>query len=321
MPRTTSFSSGSPRRRVRARRSLSLAVLAVLLAEGIPWSAGTAVATAGSASASVTIQYLGPYQLNVALGLTDANGSALRSAIDGNFTPFVDTLPINSSTRSSILAMINTSEQNPFLAGFFGNRDGRVEAGEVTQFESLLANGLKLVPSSSFLNPTFVRVSLDGANPTSSLVGAFGFPGAVGADSSAAPLEIEVNVTDGFASATSGSAHTIGLGWSAPAGLGLIVNPTIQFTAQTPAATAIKGTTGLTGVSVRNDIWGWGTSSASGTFDPATSGNVTVSFENAFPVGDLLIATAVVAPILAVGVVWVIRRYRRARAAGHPPSS
>jgi hypothetical protein len=324
VPRTTSSCSGSPDPTTRARGLLALAVVLGLLGTVAPSAGAIAPRPAAGAAASVTLVYSSSAQLGVTVALTDTNGSALRYAIDGNFVPFVNSLPLNASMRSSILGTINSSEQNPFLAGFFGNRDGHVDAGEVSQFESLLLNGAKLVPSSTFLNPTFVHLTLDGAAPTSSTLGGFGFPGAVGADSSSAPVEIDIDLTDGFSGATAptnashgsstgGNPHTIGLGWSTPAGFGLLLNPTVDFSAKVPSATSIVSTTGLTGERVANDPWGWGPSSASGSFTPATSGNVTVAFHDAFPVGDLVIALGIALPLVAVGVLLLRRRSRRRR--------
>jgi hypothetical protein len=325
VPRTTSSFSGSRDLKVPARGLLALAVLLGLLASAAVPSFAAHPGPAANASAWVTVQYLSASQLSVSVALTDANGSGLRYAIDGDFVPFVTSLPLNASTRSSILSTINASERNPFFAGFFGNRDGHVDAGEVGQFESLLANGAKLVPSSTFLNPTFVHLSLDGALPRSSTLGGFGFPGAVGEDTSSAPLLIDVNLTDDFSGATNSSsaganAHSIGLGWSTPAGFGLLLNPTVQLTTKAPSATAITGTTGLAGASVSNDPWGWGPSSATGTFMPASSGNVTVTFHDAFPLGEWVIGSGIAIPLLVVGVWLVRRRYRRRRAAALPPS-
>ncbi|MCI4344705.1 MAG: hypothetical protein L3J87_03675, partial [Thermoplasmata archaeon] len=126
------------------------ALVGLLLATAVP-STAQAPCAASCEQAWVSVTYVSSTQLGVSLSLSDGNGSALRYAIDGNFTPFVEGLPVNASTRSSILNTLNQTENSPFLAGFFGNRDGHVDAGEVTQFSALLKQEARLLPSASFL--------------------------------------------------------------------------------------------------------------------------------------------------------------------------
>jgi hypothetical protein len=324
VPSTTNCSSGSADRLRPLRAGLVAAALVGLLLASAAPALGQEPCAANCNQASISVSYLSATQLNVGLSLTDGNGSALRYAIDGNFTPFVEGLPVNASTKSSILHTINQTEDSPFLAGFFGNRDGHVDAGEVSQFESLLAQEARLLPSASFLNPSFVHLKLDGMLPLSSAFGGFGFPGAVGPDSSSAPVDIDLNLTYTFAgNGSSGSdhAHTIALGWTTPVGFGLILNPTVGFTATTPAGTAITGTTGLSGSSVANDPWGWGGASTSGSFAPATSGNVTVSFHDAFPLGYVLIGLSAAIAVAAVAALLLLRRRRRRPSTATPSAA
>lgn len=259
---------------------------------------------------SVAVVLGGDGTLTGSIVAWDTNGSALRYAIDGNFQPLVDSLPLNASTRSTILANLNASEANPLVAGLFGNHDGTVEAGEVAQFANLVTTEAQYFPS-SFLNPTFVHLTVDGGGATAYTFTGLGLPGAVGPDSSTAPIAIEVNATYHFP--ISGNSHTVKLGWVVPAGFSLIAPGAVDFAVTGPAGLTISSTSGLGGANVQNDPFGWGTSTASGTVDPGTSGNATVTFGPAFPVGDILIVLAVAVPAGVVGAV-LLRRRRRGRA-------
>lgn len=69
-----------------------------------------ALPAVGTSALSVTLQNDGT--LLGTIVVWDPNGSALRYAIDGDFQPLVNALPVNASTRSGILANLNATESN-----------------------------------------------------------------------------------------------------------------------------------------------------------------------------------------------------------------
>src|SRR5579871_4100220 len=259
--------------------------------------------------------------LSLTLSGTDPNGSSLRSAMDGNFAPLVDSLPINATERSTILAAIALQESGLAGALLFGNRDGTVEANEVTMFETVIQDaGSTLssfgVSSTNLSVAAVVALTFDGAPPTSTTLGSVSFSNAVGPTTSSAPIGVSLGLTLQFPS--SGTSHTLVLGTnSSTLGLSLsLVAPDILVNLTFPAGTTVTGTTGFTALSTGSDPWGWSSPSISGTYAPGASSTVSVSYGPAFPTGDTV---AVGVPIaVAAGVLGFLlwrRRRRRARPA------
>ncbi|HZY70704.1 MAG TPA: hypothetical protein VFF67_06990 [Thermoplasmata archaeon] len=271
--------------------------------------APTARALPAVGTSSLTVVLSNDGTLAGSLVAWDTNGSALRYAIDGDFRPLLDLLPINASTRSALLANLNASESNPLVAGLFGNHDGSVEPGEVSQFADLVTTEAQYFPA-SFLNPSFVHLTVDGGGATAYTFTGLGLPGAVGPDRSTTPIAIEANVSYHFP--ITGASHTVRLQWVVPVGFSLVAPGPIDFAVSGPAGTSVTSTSGLGSAAVRNDPLGWGTSAASGTVDPTTDGNATVAFGPAFPIGDILVVLAVAGPAGVVGAV-LLRRRRRHR--------
>lgn len=169
----------------------------------------------------------------------------------------------------------------------------------------------------SFLNPSFVHLTVDGGGATAYTFSGLGLPGAVGADSSPAPIALEANVTYHFPIV--GSSHSIHLGWVVPAGFALVAPGSVDFSVTGPDGSSVTSTAGLAGANIQNDFLGWGPSSASGTVDPAANGNATVRIGPAFPVGDILIVLALAVPAGVLGAVLLRRRRRGRPTAPVPP--
>ncbi|HEY6239176.1 MAG TPA: hypothetical protein VIZ68_08335 [Thermoplasmata archaeon] len=269
---------------------------------------------ASAASAGISLSSSGT--LTVDLSASVANGSAVRSAVDGNFTPLVDSVISNASQRSTILQQIQVAESTPILGALFGNRDGTVTSAEVTQFENLLQEEAQLLPQGAISGTAAVGITLDDHGPASSRLAGVAFEDATGAVGSTAPMSVSTVLS--YEYPYSGSSHR----------LALIVNLTpvtlplgaltgaIGFSFSTPSAVSVTGTTGFDHVSVSNDALGWGAASVSGSFTPSSEVAVSVSFQNSVPWGDLLL---VIPLVVAIGVVGFLlyRRRRRRRAA--PP--
>ena len=120
---------------------------------------------------------------------TDPNGSTLRAAMDGNFAPLVDSLPINATEQATILSAISLQESGLVGSLLFGNRDGTVEANEVTMFETLIQDAGTAFSSTGISSANFsltglVALELDGSAATSTKLGGVAFTGAVGPVSS-----------------------------------------------------------------------------------------------------------------------------------------
>ncbi len=292
---------------------VALGIMALLLAP----------AGAQAASISGTLDASGA----VSLGLqgTDPNGSTLRAAMDGNFAPLVDSLPLNATEQATILSAISLQESGLVGSLLFGNRDGTVEANEVTMFETLIQDAGTAFSSTGISSANFaltglVALELDGSAATSTKLGGVAFTGAVGPVSSGAPVGVDVTIDLEFPS--SGSSHTLTLGTNVTGlGLGLsLFAPDIDVNLTFPTGTSVTGSTGFTSISTASDTWGWSAPSIAGTFSPASSPMISVSYGPAFPTGD---AVAIGVPV-GVGAVLLtfllLRRRRRRRSATSTPS-
>lgn len=310
MPRTRNSSTRSPRRS-GPLRTTGGATLAVALLFFLP---SMALATSpGVPAASLALN--GSGTLSVTLTVVDPNGSALRSAIDGNFTPLVDALPVNASDRTKILAEIQTFEATSYGRLFFGSHQGYVTPAEVALFESLLVSTTSSpFPSLSVGVAGAIAVTLDGALPTFAQLQSIDLEGAPGPDASPAPITIVAGWIDTFPEA--GSVHTLTLTTNlSAAGLPLVtLGPVLALSFSTPAGMRIDHTSGLEAASVANDLLGWSPSSVAGTFAPAVDPTATIVFGHAFPLGYVLVGAGVLAAGFAAGVV-VLRRQRAKRAA------
>jgi membrane protein implicated in regulation of membrane protease activity len=294
----------------RAAWVAPLAVVALLLATPL-------AAAASSPSARLAVGTDG--SVGVAIAVVDANGSALRYAMDGNFTPLVNLIPGNASTRSSILARIQSAESSPFLAGLFGNHDGSVESSEVGLFESLLRDEVGALPSDALTGAGILNLTLNGQAPGSAAFEGVTFGGAVGLDSSTAPITITSSTTDSFP--PEGTSGTLGIAWNLTLGSGLLAAaiPNVSLSVSMPAGTTITSTSGILGVSVSNDPFGYGAPSASGLIGTTLTGTASVAFHPAFPLGDVLIGVALAAAVGAAAFVVWRRRKRRADEADDAP--
>jgi len=253
----------------------------------------------------------------LALSTTVDNGSALRYAIDGNFTPFIEALPINASAKATILSDLAGLEGSVLTASLFGNRDGSVESYEVNQFETLIQDESQFLPAGTLTASGGVYLHLDGHAATSATLGSVVFTNATGVDVSTAPIGVTTNLDYTFA-AGSGS-HTVSFGTNLTSGnvnLGLLVGA-VGVTLSTPAGTSITSTSGFGSVSVANDPLGWGASSLSGSYTPGTSSSVSATYGPAFPAGDVIVVGVPIAAAAALVGFLLWRRRRRRRAA--PP--
>jgi hypothetical protein len=257
--------------------------------------------------------------VGVALSVVDANGSALRSAMDGNFTPLIDALPLNASARTSALDAIALAEADPLSASLFGNRDGTVEPSEVALFSDLLRDEAGTLPSSTFTGLGVIGLTLNGNAPGSATFDGATFNGAVGPDSSTAPITITSSTTESFA--PEGTSGTLVATWNFTiAGAFVLPAPNATLSVTTPDGTTIGTANGLVGESVTNDPFGWGSATASGQVGASSTGSATVGFHPSFPLGDVLIA-GTAAAVVAVPAFLLWRRRRKATEADDAPRS
>jgi hypothetical protein len=191
------------------RRSSWVAPLAVVLA--VLGLSGTAAA---GPSAHLDVATDG--SIVVSLSLDDPNGSALRAAMDGNFSPIVSLIPGNASSRASVLAQIQTAESSPFLAGLFGNRDGTVEPSEVAMFQTLLRDEAGTLPSGVLTGGGILTLTLNGHPAGSASFGGVTFDGAVGPVDSNAPVTVTSSTTNQFL--PEGTTGTVAVSWNFSAG-------------------------------------------------------------------------------------------------------
>jgi hypothetical protein len=269
--------------------------------------------TVRAASANVTIGPSGSVDLSLSASIP--NGSAVREAMDGNFTPIVEAITPNATEQATILRDIASAESTPILGSLFGNRDGTVEPNEVASFESLLQYEAQLLPTGSISGGSLLAFTLDGGRATSTQISGIAFSNATGPSDSTAPIGVTTRLNYTFAE--SGSSHTLALTANLSTGgfpVALLTG-TVDLTVTTPAGTSITGTEGFSQSTTSNDPLGWGTSSVSGSFAPTTSGSLSVSFGPAFPTGDLAIAAPFIAFAALLAVLLLVRRRRRKAAA------
>jgi hypothetical protein len=259
--------------------------------------------------------------VGIDLSIVDPNGSALRYAMDGNFSPLIAAIPGNASSHASILAQVELAESSPFLAGLFGNHDGTVEPSEVGLFEGLLRDEAGSIPSAALTGGGILNLTLNGQAPGSASFDGVTFSGAPGPDTSSAPITVTSSTTDAFL--PEGTSGTLGLAWNLTAGGGLIAAaiPNVTLTVTTPAGTAITSTTGIQGASVSNDLLGYGSATASGVIGTSPVGTASIGFHPAFPLGDVLLGVGIAAVVAAVGFLLWRRRARRIREASDAPRS
>lgn len=296
---------------LRGRLLRLLGVLAIAV------SVGVSVAPPGLASAptaGVTLTLGGDGTVTAALETVVSNGSALRFAMDGNFSPLVDSLPGTNASRASLLLTISLLEANPLDAGFFGDHDGRVDAVvDVPHFQNFINYAAHLVPLSSFTG--ILNVTLDARTPTAENLQAISFSNAVAADTSVASIGVTATTVANFAWSGTTNAHTFELAWNLPSALGNLSVPVeaLNLSFTTPAGVSITSATGLSGTRITNDPSGWGSASASGQYTPLPGHNVVVQFGPAFPTGTVAVITSVSgAAVAAVGLL-LLRRRRRQR--------
>lgn len=258
--------------------------------------------------------------LAISLSVVDPNGSSLRHAMDGDFVPLIDSLPVNASQQAALLAQITTAETTPLLSGYFGNRDGTVEPSEVSLFTTLIQQGARYLPSGTLTAGNLLGVQVDGKNASAAQLAGVTFAGAAGPVSSSLPLTVTSTLADQFALGS--GSNTLRLIVSLPIGGSLVAVavPPLNLTFQAPSGTTITSVSGLGSVSTHNDALGWGSPTTSGTYAPLSNSTLLIAFGPAFPVGDVVIGAGAAAALVAIGFVLWLRHRRRARAALAPPA-
>src|SRR5580658_2962712 len=172
---------------------LAVAALALLLVLAVPTArAGPALPT----YAGLSLALDGNGTLTVELSTQVPNGSALRDAMDGNFTPLLRLLGVNATESARAIDVIDGLEQDPLTAGSFGNHDGTVSPYEVTVFEGLISRESGLIPHGLLGGSGLVPTTLDGAGPVTEALGAVTFTGAPGPDRSTAPIGVQIQSMD-----------------------------------------------------------------------------------------------------------------------------
>jgi hypothetical protein len=288
------------------RLGLALAVAALVLEA---WAPAT-VATAPTSGVALVLSSDGT--ISTGLDFVVANGSSLRYAMDGNFTPLVDMLPESNASKASFLSLISSLESDPVTAGLFGDHDGKVNSLDVSRFQALITTESKYVPTATITG--VLNVTMDGTGPTSDQLAGITFSNALGPDTSSAPVGVIATLSVVFDWSGVGNAHTFQVAWNLPSLLGNLSVPVtaVNLSFATPPAITITSVTGLNESHVSNDPFGWGSASASGQYTPFPGHSIVIKFGPSFPTGDALIIGAVVVAAGA-GVGFVLLRRRRGR--------
>jgi hypothetical protein len=230
-------------------------------------------------------------------------------AMDGNFAPFIDALPLNASTKMRALSEIALLENQTLTVGLFGDHDGVVNAVDLARFESLIQQSSRFLRRTPATSGVGLFLSLDGQPPSSTTFDGTTFLNALGPVSSSSPITINSQLT--YQLTLSGGSHILLI--RLPSNLLLSnasgVLPVVQISFQAPAGMSITGVAGLNRETSTNDFFGWNAPRANGSFTPGSTSNVTFRFGPAFPWGDILV---VVPPVAAgaggVGGYWLFRR-------------
>ncbi|MFZ0830378.1 MAG: hypothetical protein WCB18_08745 [Thermoplasmata archaeon] len=296
-----------------ATRLLLLAVTVALMLEAF---APLAIASAPAPGITITLASDG--SVSTGLETVVSNGSSLRGAMDGYFGPLIETLPGTNATRAALLAEINATESNPFTAGLFGSRSGRVDSGEVAKFQNLILSEAKLLPLSDFTG--LLNVTMDGRAPLSDQLQGIAFTNAPGLDNSSAAMGVVATLYVVFSWSGVGSSHVFQIAWNLPAILGNLSIPLqpVNLSFATPQAVTITSVTGLLGTQISNDPFGYGSASASGQYTPLPGHTIVIRFGPSFPTGDVLIGGLIGAAVVATVAVVLLRRRRRQRAVTPP---
>jgi hypothetical protein len=304
-------------RRLAPPLLLLFVVLAIVVGAWAP------VATAATPSAGITISLGTDGTVTTGLEAVVANGSTLRYAMDGYFGPLVEALPGSNATKAALLAEINATESNPFTAGLFGSRSGKVDSTEVARFQSLILSEAKLIPLSTFTG--VLNVTMDNQGPLSDQLQGIAFSNAEGPDNSSAPMGVTATLAVVFSWSGVGSSHVFQVAWNLPSVLGnlSIPAPPVNVSFTTPKAITITSVSGLNRTQISNDPFGWGSASASGLYTPLPGHTIVIRFGPSFPTGDVLIVGIVGAVVVASGAFLLLRRRRRRKSttAPAPPAS
>ena len=264
---------------------------------------------ASAASGSVDLALSSGGALAVDATVVDPNGSALRYAMDGNFTPLLDLAVADPAQRATILGEIEIAESTPLLGSYFGNHDGTVEASEAARFAGLLEQQASLLPPTGLTGGSAVALTLDGANATSAKLTAIAFLNATGPDTSAAPVTVTTSL--GYQFAYGSGDHVLALTFAAAFPGAPTTGTSVDVALTTPAATAIHGTAGFSaGASVANDPWGLGSGHLAAGFEPGNATRASVDFGPAFPTAYVVLGIAAAAGV-AIAVLGLRRRARR----------
>ena len=277
-------------------------------------------ALAGAPSSGISLSLGSDGTVSSGLNFVLANGSAVRYAMDGNFTPLVDLLPESNASKASLLSGIQAAEADPLTAGLFGDHDGKVNALDISRFQSLVTTESKYIPTASLTG--VLDVTMDGTGPLSDQLQGIVFTDALGPDNSSAPMGVIATLAVVFSWNGVGHSHTFEVSWNLPSLLGnlsLPVSP-VNISFSTPPSITISSVTGLNESHVSNDPFGWGSASASGQYTPTPGHSIVIQFGPSFPTGDVLIAVAVVGVVGAALALWLRRRHRRRRASTNAPS-
>jgi hypothetical protein len=297
---------------VRRRAAGTALLLVGLLVVATGAASGATAVSAGPPRVGLDLAANGSLSISVAFTLV--NGSALRYAMDGNFTPLVSALPLNATSRATVLADIDAAESSLLLAGLFGNHDGTVETFEVHDFESLIETAAARLPAGFGSGLAPVTLAVDGETVTAMQLQSVAFSGAEAPVTSNAPIDVET--VAGAAVSLQGTQHTVSLSVSSTlASVLALTVPPIEFALTTPPGDAVTGVAGLESPAITNDFWGLGSGSVQGTLSPSGNGAVVVHFGPAFPTA-YVVAAGVAAAAVAVAVVLLLRRKRRAARAG-----
>ena len=240
---------------------------------------------------------------------TIANGSLLRFAIDGNFSPLLGALPLNDSTRNSIAQAIYSAEGGQF-ATFFGNHDGRVEPGEVDSFQSLLIADSGVFPTWLILAGSAPSVTIDGQAAAAMQLVAVQITGGVGLDTSPAPVSIFAQRSDQYVYGSGG--HLLTISWNLFSASTVLGAPRpLNVSLRLPDATQVESTSGFLSASTAQDPWGLAAASLSGSAQPSSAAPLTVRFSPAFPWAMVVIIVGVAGVAASLAVIWRVRRRSR----------
>ena len=234
------------------------------------------------------------------------NGSAVRYAMDGNFSVLIESSNLSPEQKVLLYNYTSLLKTDPRFKMLLGNEDGVVTEQEIENFENLIKEGSKISSSQMyFFSEYLFTITIDNREPFDMKIMNIDFGGAQGPVNSTKSITTELYVIYNFFMRDL-NEHV------------LIITRRVEFQNYeslilfkfvTMKQWHIKDFRGLKNVEVVNDYWGLESSSINGEVD-LTSPLIGISIKKASPT-FLYWITAIVIILILMSVVLYIYNIKK----------